>query len=670
MFKKSLLIALIAPFIFFFAQAQSKVPAKLSGATSKLTAKQGEDFFLQISVDVKKGYHTYSTMKYKDDMGPMPTEISVAAKSKQAIKIKGKITSDPKPHRFFDKVWGFDVEEFSGKANFIVPVSALKDIDFKKDKISLVSTMQFCDSMTCQDHKIDVAIKPTLFIPKGIDAKDEVAVAPTPAANDTQKTVPAQNSAEVKQAKPAVMVTESQTQINDMKKKGIFSFLWLAMSAGALALLTPCVFPMVPITVSFFTKRAEKNKGQGLRDSLIYTLGIITTFTILGFVLALFFGATGIRDFASNPIVNLSIATIFIVFSLNLFGAFEIQIPTGLLNKLDSKSQGGGIVSVLLMGLTFSLTSFTCTVPFVGSALLATVGGEWFYPIIGMLGFSGVFAAPFFLLALFPSAMKTLPKAGGWMNNVKVVMGFLEIAAAIKFISNADLVLNWGIMPKEMFLGIWIACFGLIVLYILGLFRLPHDGKVDGVGAGRLMFALFFFSITMFLFTGLFGKPLGELDAFLPPAEYREIMNAGNAANSTTGAKATPIKVDENAGKEVWLDNYDQALVLAKKENKPLFIDFTGFTCTNCRWMEQNAFKSNELISRLNSFVKVKLYTDRDKEPFISNKKLQESAYGSIELPLYVILTPNGELVGTKTFDRDLSVFVAFLDKGINSVKK
>jgi thiol:disulfide interchange protein DsbD len=436
------------------------------------------------------------------------------------------------------------------------------------------------------------------------------------------------------------------------------------MLAGAAALLTPCVFPMIPITVSFFTKRAENSKAKGLRDSVIYALGIIITFTGIGFALAAILGPTGIRDFAADGWVNMFIAAIFVIFALNLFGAFEIQIPTGIMNKLNKKTQGAGIGSILLMGLVFSLTSFTCTVPFVGSALISATGGEWFYPVIGMLGFSTVFALPFFIFALIPSAMNKLPKAGGWMNNVKVIMGFLEVAAAIKFISNADLVWGWGIMPRDFFLAIWVICGILIVVYLLGAFRMKLDSEISNLSAVRIVWAIIFGAITIYLIPGLFGKGLGELDAFLPPKGY---LNASSATVSSAGGDM--FGGGTNAKKSVWLNNYEEALALAKEENKPVFIDFTGWTCTNCRWMESNVFPLPEVQAYFGDMINVKLYTDRREEPELSNKKFQEERFNSIELPLYVILTPDEELVGTKAFTRDLQEFLDFLEKGKNSVE-
>jgi thiol:disulfide interchange protein DsbD len=466
-----------------------------------------------------------------------------------------------------------------------------------------------------------------------------------------------------------IQKTESQLEIERKKSEGIGSFLWFAMGAGALALLTPCVFPMIPITVSFFTKRSEKENSKALRDALFYAIGIMLTFTGLGVLLAAVFGATGIRDFAANGWINLFIAAIFVIFALNLFGAFEIQLPSGLMNKLNQKSNAGsGIVSVLLMALTFSITSFTCTVPFVGSTLIAASGGEWFYPILGMIGFSGVFAAPFFLLALFPSLMKKLPKAGGWMNNVKVVMGFVEIAAAIKFLSNADLVWNWGVLPKELFLAIWVAICLLITIYILGFFRMHHDSKVDGIKASRAIWSIFFCAIGFYFLTGMFGKTLGELDAFLPPAEYRDLMNSSEISTSGTSTNLLNSNANNSQVNEiVWLKDYEEGLIMAKETGKPVFIDFTGFTCTNCRWMEQNMFKRSEISSRMAQFIGVKLFTDRREEPYSTNKKMQQEMYGSIELPLYVIISPDGQHVGTKTFTRDMNEFIEFLDKGIST---
>ena len=687
--RLGILIAIFAIFLTMSMNAETFKHFKMTAQPSKSSLKAGEEAYIKVNIDINKYYYTYSFLDQTNSEGIGPTVSEIGISPNTSFETVKTLFVD-KPGRKYDEGFEQNIDYYKGKAEFLLKVVAKKDVDFSKSKIYVSYIIQLCDTSSCLPpeefkslisakafemndaliaNKIKLALSKTAdgFFKAVVDkSKDDgsesVAVDTVAQVENTAKTENKPAETEVK----AANVTESQAEIEQKKQEGVWSFLWFAMTAGALALLTPCVFPMVPITVSFFTKRAEKGEGNGLRDSVIYAVGIIATFTALGFLLALIFGATGIRDFAANGWVNLFIAVIFIVFSLNLFGAFEIQLPTGLMNKLNQKSQGSGIVSVLLMGLTFSLTSFTCTVPFVGSALISASGGEWFYPIIGMLGFSGVFAAPFFLLALFPSVMTKLPRAGGWMNNVKVVMGFLEIAAAIKFISNADLVWAWGILPKEMFLAIWIACGIMIVLYILGKIKLNHDAPVNSVGSPRLIFATMFIAITVWLVTGLFGKALGELDAFLPPPDYDSISGStSSAAVVSAGAVATSNSNDFTD----WYKDYNQAVAEAKKQNKMLFVDFTGFTCTNCRWMETKMFPLGEVKTRLDQFVKVKLFTDRNQEPYLSNKKLQEERYGSIELPLYVIMKPTEELVGTNTFTRDKDAFIQFLDKGLNALK-
>lgn len=660
MLKKVFYTILI--FIFTLSLKAQDKHMQVTANPSVSTAKAGETIYIKVNITLDEFWYTYALHSQlgEEGIGPNPTELTI--KPEDIFENVATIYAD-KPKQKFDKGFEFDVDYYVNKASFIVPIKIKKDVDFSKDEAYADFYIQLCDTTSClPPESITGKIEAETF--KFEESLLEGLLQYSVEIDESGYPV----STLVTQAKEdsETLKTESQTEIDDAKDKGVFSFLWFAMTAGALALLTPCVFPMIPITVSFFTKRAEKEKSKGLRDATVYALGIIFTFTGLGFLLALIFGATGIRDFAANGWVNLFIAAIFIIFALNLFGAFEIQLPTGLMNKLNQKSQSGtGIISVLLMGLTFSLTSFTCTVPFVGSALISASGGEWFYPIIGMLGFSAVFAAPFFLLALFPSVMTSLPKAGGWMNNVKVIMGFLEIAAAIKFISNADLVWAWGILPREMFLSIWIASGVLIVYYVLGRFRLQHDSPVDAIGTPRVITAVIFASITIWLVTGLFGKPLGELDAFLPPPDYEVIT--GSAAVSGN-LSALSEKANSNDFSD-WHKDYNTALEIAKSENKMLFIDFTGFTCTNCRLMETNMFPRAEIKARMNQMVKVKLFTDRREEPYISNKNFQEKRFGSIELPLYVILTPDEKLIGTKSFTRDEAEFIAFLQKGLDAIK-
>lgn len=645
MIRKILLPLLLMVFLATAMKSNADEPhIRFETKTSKVDIKSGEEFYVLVNMDIDKYWYTYDFIDQIsiEGIGPNTTEIVVL--SAEFAESNGDVLK-PTPLKKFDEGFEMDVTYYKGNFDVIVPLKALKDITIGKDALELEVYLQLCDTVRCLPPE-----PYTLIVSADTYNSDE---------NESILAASTTTLEEGNDHKDEPIVTESSSEIEETKKKGVWSFLWFAMLAGAGALLTPCVFPMVPITVSFFTKRAENSKAKGLRDSTIYALGIIATFTGIGFALAAILGPSGIRDFAADGWVNLAIAAIFIIFALNLFGAFEIQLPTGLMNRLNKKTEGAGIGSILAMGLVFSLTSFTCTVPFVGSALISATGGEWFYPIIGMLGFSTVFALPFFIFALIPSAMNKLPKAGGWMNNVKVIMGFLEVAAAIKFISNADLVWEWGIMPRDFFLAIWIICGILIFIYLLGAFKMKMDSPLNNLGAVRIVWAIIFGAITIYLIPGLFGKGLGELDAFLPPKGY---LNA-NVSSASAGGDM----FGEVGEKTVWLHNYEEALALAKKENKPLFIDFTGWTCTNCRWMESNVFPLPQVQKYFEGMINVKLYTDRRKEPELSNKEFQQTKFNSIELPLYVILTPDEKLVGTKAFTRDLQEFLDFLEKGANS---
>jgi thiol:disulfide interchange protein len=418
---------------------------------------------------------------------------------------------------------------------------------------------------------------------------------------------------------------------------------------------------MVPITVSYFTNHAAGNRRAALRDAVIYAIGIILTFTALGVALAALFGAAGINRFAANPWVNVIITLIFFGFALSLFGAFNIQVPSSVLTKLDALSRkeegsggGGHVIALLLMGLTFSLTSFTCTAPFVGTLLVMAAGGDRLYPVVGMLAFSTIFALPFFVLALAPQLVSQLPKSGGWLNSVKVVMGLLEVAAAMKFLSNVDLVWHWGFFTREVVLAIWVAVAALIAFYLLGKFQLAHDMGIERIGALRLMIALLSLSLGFYLLTGLFGARLGEVESFLPPATV-------NASSSTLvgGGPGT-------AGELAWVTNdYESALKQAKAENKPVFIDFTGYTCTNCRWMEANMFTKAAVKEELEKYVRARLYTDGEGQPYEGFQQMQQEKFGTVALPLYAVVGGDGQIL--KTFPgltRDQSEFVSFLKAG------
>jgi len=413
-------------------------------------------------------------------------------------------------------------------------------------------------------------------------------------------------------------------------------YLWLAVTAGAVSLLTPCVFPMIPITVSYFTNRA----ASGIRSALIFAGAIVGSFTALGLVLALLFGATGVQRFAANPYLNIFLAGLFVAFALNLFGVYQIALPSRALTALDAaargrESSGAHTAGAMLMGLTFALTSFTCTAPFVGTVLVTAAAGAWREPAIGMLAYSTVFALPFFVLALIPQWAARLPRAGRWLVSVKVVMGFLELAAALKFVSNADLVWHWGIFNRDVVLALWVALAGLMAAYLVA----SGPGSIP-----RLATAAAALGVGIWLATGLVGRSLGELESFLPPrASQRDsyVMNLNWHVNDLPGA-----------------------IALAKQSSKPVFIDFTGYTCTNCRWMEANVFARTEVKAELNRFALARLFTDGEGPMYENQQAYQEKTFNTVALPLYAVLAPDGHTIATLPgLTRDPAVFLAFLEK-------
>ncbi|MDQ2732425.1 MAG: thioredoxin family protein, partial [Armatimonadota bacterium] len=403
--------------------------------------------------------------------------------------------------------------------------------------------------------------------------------------------------------------------------EGLLKFLTLAVLAGFLALATPCVFPMIPITVSYFTKQGNEGSSN-IGGALVYCLGIVGTFTGLGLLLAGLFGASGIARFAANAWVNLAIAAIFITLALSLMGYFELALPPALANRASALSGKGGLLGTLLMGLTFTLTSFTCTVPFVGTLLVSTTQGSWLWPALGMLAFSSAFASPFFLLALFPQLLGKMPRAGMWLIVVKAFMGFLELAAAIKFLSNADLVWQAHLLTRAVFLILWAAIGIASGLYLLGLLRLSHLDR-GPVGPGRRGLGVLMVLAGLYCAAAVGGAPLGPFDAYAPPEGY-------GFHHDTVGLHG-------------WIQEYPPALAEARRERKPLFLDFTGYTCTNCRWMEANVFPQPAVQGELSRFVKAELYTDGAAQPSGHNRDLELKLFDTVALPLYAVVDTDGK---------------------------
>ena len=624
---------LILPIISF---AQNPVSWSLESSAKGKTLKTGEKFQAKLKAEIEGNWHLYAVEQ--PEGGPFPTQITVA--ENLPFELDGKTTS-PVPITKLDPNFQIDTKFFAEKAEFNLPVKAKGETN--GDDLAVNVKYQVCDDKVCLPPKtvkvsfagFEDAKKTTFSVPP-----TETATTSTTSTNSINPTNPTNS-------------TNSTNPTDD----SIWSFLWLAVTLGALSLLTPCVFPMIPITVSYFTNHSSGNRSKAIKMATVYSIGIIGTFTILGMLLAIFVGAAGINLFAANPWVNLLITGIFLFFAFNLFGAYEITIPTGILTKLDNltrskEGEGSGIIGALLMGLTFTLTSFTCTSPFVGTILVSASNGAWQLPMLGMLAFSSVFALPFFVLALAPQLVSSLPRAGGWMNSIKVAMGFLEVAAAMKFISNVDLIWKWGIFTRTFVLSIWIAIGIILAAYLLGKFLLPHDSKTERIGAVRVMSAILSLAISFYLLTGLFGARLGELESFLPP----ETETSRNFFNNS-GEEKLNWKEFEN--------NYDGALAKAKAENKKVFVDFTGYTCTNCRWMESNVFPKKEVEAELSKLVLTRLYTDDGSENNSKQQAFEQNTFGTVALPFYAIMDGDGKIIATFAgLTRNTQEFVEFLQKG------
>ncbi len=611
------LILLILPLA---AMAQDPAKWSLSSEAKGKNVKKDEQFRAELKAAIEPGWHLYALEQAAG--GPIPTTIKVA--EGKPFLIDGPIRS-PEPKVSFDPNFNIDTKYFENEAVFTVPLKASGDTSV--DPLSLDVRFQLCNDTFCLPPKT-------------------VRVSFTGAEDVKRSAISATTGSEPRTTNQPPTATRQQPT-------DLWAFIWLAATLGALSLLTPCVFPMIPITVSYFTNHSAGSRSKAVRLATVYSLGIIATFTLLGMLLAIFVGAAGINLFAANPWINLLITAIFLFFAFNLFGAYEITIPTNILTKLDNltrsrEGEGSGIVGALLMGLTFTLTSFTCTSPFVGTILVSASQGEWQMPLVGMLAFSTVFALPFFVLALVPQWVSQLPRAGGWMNSIKVAMGFLEVAAAMKFLSNVDLVWKWGIFTRDVVLAVWIAIGIVLAIYLLGKFQLAHDSKPERLGSFRMISAVVSLAVSFYLLTGLFGAKLGEIESFLPP-------DLENSSARFLGGKE----------ELTWITNdYEGALAKAKAENKPVLIDFTGYTCTNCRWMEANVFTKKDVESELKKFVLVRLYTDGEGEVYEKQQQLEQDLFGTVALPFYAVVGGDGNTISTfPGLTRNVPEFVDFLRK-------
>ncbi len=595
-------------------------------------ATEGVVVKVKLRALIPQGWHLYSITQPPG--GPSPTRITAPAGS--AFALTGSL-GIPDPDVAPDKNFDILTETYSDSVTFTVPMTAHAA---GKTKLALLVAYQTCTDRYCLPPTSDVIEAPITVSPAA--AGSVAATAPvTPPA-----TTVAPPAAATTQPEPAAATTPAPQPFGGTTQS-LPLFLWLAAVMGALSLLTPCVFPMIPITVSYFTRTNETTQSHPARNALIYAGGIMATFTVLGMAIAILVGAGGINRFAANPWINLLVTAIFLAFALNLFGFWQFTLPSGLLTRLSAVSdgkRGGETVGILAMGLTFTLTSFTCTAPFVGTLLVMAAQGSWRWPLLGLLVFSAVFALPFFLLALMPSAIAKLPRAGSWLTTVKVMMGFIEVATAMKFLANADMVLQWGIFTRDVVLVIWMVVAAAAAAYLAGAFvrtaPRPRIPTAQWLLSGACLMLVFL------LGRGLGGKRLGELESFLPPPE-------GAVTSGTADVK----------GELPWMVNdYAGGLARAKAEHKSVLVDFTGYTCTNCRWMEANMFPRPEISKEMERFVRVRLYTDGQGELYQAQQKMELDKFGTVALPYYAVIdslgNPQSQFLG---MTRSSEEFLQFL---------
>ena len=627
-----ILCALVLPLATPARLAAQQHPITWSLVAPPATAVQGTAFTVRLHAAIPLGWHLYSLTQPPG--GPVPTVISVSAGSPFALS--GRVKA-PEPDVAADRNFDILTETYADSVTFTVRLLARS---VGATKLALAIVYQTCTDRFClppSTENVETPITVAAPAPGTVIAE----LPPPPVIEPT----PVEQRAKPLAEPPTRFVRSAPSGNTDSQSLPLF--LWLAAVMGALSLLTPCVFPMIPITVSYFTRTDDGRRAHPARNALIYAAGIMATFTVLGMAIAILVGAGGINRFAANPWVNLLVTGIFIAFALNLFGVWQFTLPSALLTRLTVASNGsrrGETVGILAMGLTFTLTSFTCTAPFVGTLLVMASQGRWEWPLLGLLVFSAVFALPFFLLALMPSAIAKLPRSGSWLNTVKVMMGFLEIATAMKFLANADMVLQWGVFTRDVVLLIWIVIAVLAAAYLAGLFDRTRPRRAvslpQSVVTGTCLV------IAVVLSRGLHGDRLGELESFLPPPE-------GAVTSGTSTVR----------GELSWLVNdYAGGLARAKAEHKSMLIDFTGYTCTNCRWMEANMFPRVEIAQELDRFVRVRLYTDGQGELYRAQQKMELDRFGTVALPYYVVVDENGvtqsQFLG---MTRSSDEFIAFL---------
>jgi len=665
---KNLLLTLLFFLVFTNGFSQILDPVKWKFKTEKISETE---FNLVLEGTIDSGWHVYS--QFTPDGGPIPFELKFA-ESVGNYELVGK-TKESKTRKEFNTVFEVDEIFFENK---IVLTQKVKIVNSKTRNIKLKIDYQACKEVCINLNKKFVFKISSITENTIISDNNDVILV------DSNSTVTS-NKTEITTQEPTTQEPKKED------KKGLFTIFIIAFFSGFAALLTPCVFPMIPMTVSFFTKQS-KNKAQGIRNAIIYGISIILIYVVLGLLVTWIFGADALNALSTNVWFNILFFGLLVFFAASFLGAFEIMLPNSWANKVDQQADRGGIIGILFMALALAIVSFSCTGPIVGTLLVEAASKGGIAPIIGMFGFSLALALPFMLFAMFPGWLNSLPKSGGWLNTVKVVLGFLELALAFKFLSNADLVLQLHLLEREVFIAIWIAIFGTLALYLFGKISLPHDSPLPHISVGRLSLGLLVLSFTVYLIPGLWGAPLKLINAFPPPMEYSE-SPFGLGQNSAADTKvALPEGAKYGPHGIVVFDDYDKGLAYAKSVNKPIMLDFTGYACVNCRKMENTVWGEAPILPILkNEVVLISLYVD-DKRELPKNQQVKSSSgelletigdkwtdfmiskYKTNTQPLYVITDLQGNNLNSTTptisYTPDVAAYGAWLKEGISNFKK
>lgn len=671
--KKGLFAFLLTVIVGIFSvAAQVENPTTWSFSQKSLGDNEYE---LTLKADLQPGWHIYSM--YTPKGGPMATTLSLTDAGKGVEILGTAVENEPKKAQ--DDVFGVEVWSFEGS---YVITQKVKVTDPAIASIKGNLDFQVCQEGQCVvfDQEFDIKI-----------GNAEVAASDANVAPATGETKPEDDS--------------------------LLMFFWLAFVAGLAAVVMPCVFPMIPMTVSFFM-HGDSSKAKAKAKALFFALSIIVIYTALGLVISVFLGPDFVNWLSTNWVPNVFFFIIFMIFAASFFGAFEIVLPSWLVNKSDKQADKGGYVGAFFMAFTLVLVSFSCTAPIVGTVLVEAARGSVLRPIIGMLGFSIAVALPFGFFAFFPSKLGNLPKSGGWLNSVKVVLGFIEVALGFKFLMVADQTYHWGLLDREVYIAIWVTIFALQGLYLMGKIKFAHDSDVKFIGVPRLAFIIITFSFVVYLIPGMFGAPLKALAGYFPPQEtidfdinrivrenVKELaksgFSTGNAANNAASSQCEAPKYADFLHLAHGLDgyfDYEQALKCAQAQNKPLFIDFTGHGCVNCREMEQTVWADPRVMEMLkNDYVVVALYVDdkttlpegdwyvsdydgkKKKTLGKQNADFQIKKFDSNAQPNYVLLDSKGGndvdlkqhiLAPTRGHNLDKDAFVEFLKKGLEEFKK